>query len=174
MSMPQMIESNGGGGRKIEGRHVLIGLVGFFLAIIGVNLVMAYMAITTYSGIDTPDAYRKGLAYNTRIAAETRQAALGWREAVTWETSQAPLKLTLTDTQGNPVSGLHVTASLGRPATNRYDRVLVMSERAPGTYEVRVADADAGNWAVEIKASRLRSGSVDQVYETRRRLWLKP
>ena len=41
---------------------------------------MIYKALTTFGGVETPDAYRKGLAYNQRIAAEEAQAGLGWHD----------------------------------------------------------------------------------------------
>jgi nitrogen fixation protein FixH len=147
--------------------------VAFFVAVMAVNFVMAYKAITTHSGVDTPDAYRTGLAYNTRIAAEERQGALGWTSEIAWATTTGPIHLKLVDRGGAAVTGLHVTAKVQRPATDRFDHTLVMTERAPGVYEVNVPKVDLGNWAVEISAAKPKRDGFETVYETRRRVWLK-
>ena len=83
------------------------------------------------------------------------------------------LTVTLTAAGGRAVPGLVVTAVVGRPATNREDRPVVLAETEPGTYVGRVAALDAGAWLVAVEALQEKQ-SVDPVYRAGRRLWIRP
>ena len=54
--------------------------LGFFATVFVVNGAMIYSAVSTHSGLVANEPYRKGLHYNERIAADERQARLGWTE----------------------------------------------------------------------------------------------
>jgi nitrogen fixation protein FixH len=49
---------------KITGRKVLVAMVSFFAVVTAVDGIMIYQAISTFGGLETKDAYRKGLSYN--------------------------------------------------------------------------------------------------------------
>jgi len=66
----------------LRGGHVLGIFLGFFAAVFVVNGAMIYSAVTTHSGLVANEPYRKGLHYNERIAADRRQASLGWTETL--------------------------------------------------------------------------------------------
>ena len=55
--------------RELTGAHVLAGLFAFFGVMLAANGVFVYVATTTFSGLSTDDAYRKGLSYNETIRA---------------------------------------------------------------------------------------------------------
>jgi len=63
--------------KGIEGRHVLMALIGFFGVMFLVNGIFVYFAVATFSGGDTSDPYRKGLHYNETLQAADRQAERG-------------------------------------------------------------------------------------------------
>ncbi|MBK8176722.1 MAG: FixH family protein [Rhodospirillales bacterium] len=52
--------------------------VGGLVIVIAVNAVMMTLAIGTFPGLETEDAYRKGIEYNQTIAAARAQDARGW------------------------------------------------------------------------------------------------
>ncbi len=54
-------------------------LIAFFGVIFAVNGYFLYSALSTHTGVVAIEPYRKGLAYNERIAADERQKALGWQ-----------------------------------------------------------------------------------------------
>ncbi len=170
MSSPQP-----SGTRHLNGRHVLLSLIGFFGIVFAVNGVMIYKAESTFGGLDTDDAYRKGLAYNERVAAAEAQAKLGWRNKLDYLPERRRIRVSLTDAAGEAVSGLALMAQVQRPATNRFDREIALEQTGPGIYEADVAVLDAGWWTVNLTA---RKGAADQneaaLYESRRRLWIKP
>jgi nitrogen fixation protein FixH len=157
---------------RITGYHVLAGVVGFFLLVTAVNGVMIYKAVSTFGGVETPDAYRRGLDYNKRIALEQAQTELGWENDVTVSPDNNEILVRLKDRDGAPVTGLNLTGVLSRSATNLFDQPLTLIERSSGLYAAYVAGVEPGNWIVIISAAR--PGAGDTVFAVRRRLWLKP
>jgi nitrogen fixation protein FixH len=155
----------------LQGRHVLGIFLAFFAAVFLANGAMVYSAVSTHTGLVANEPYRKGLHYNERIAADERQAELGWVE--TLEASRdGRVRLTLARRDGRPVSGLAVDGVLGRPSTNRQDIELALSETAPGRYEAQAGALAKGSWLISIEArATLDAGPV---YRSRRRLWLEP
>ncbi len=162
----------GGSDTRVHGRHVLGAFLGFFAAIFVMNGVLIYWAVATNSGLVANEPYRKGLAYNERIAADERQARLGWTDKLE-VTRDGTVALVLTDSAGQPVCGLKVEAVLGRPATNRADLRLALSEVAPGRYRAQTAPPGPGSWLVTLEA-HTGAGAGEPVYRKRKRLWLTP
>jgi nitrogen fixation protein FixH len=152
--------------------HVLGIFLSFFAAVFVVNGAMIYSAISTYSGLVANEPYRKGLYYNERIAADERQAGLGWRDRVELDRG-GRVGVVLDDDSGRPVSGLTVEVQLGRPSTNRHDLRLRLREGAPGRYEAQAASLAEGTWLIAIEA-RAAGNAEEPIYRARRRLWLEP
>ena len=156
----------------LQGRHVLGIFLAFFAAVFLVNGAMIYSALSTHTGLVANEPYRKGLHYNERIAADERQARLGWTDMV--EVGRdGRLRVVLADGGGRPVAGLKLEAVVGRPSTNRHDVRLALAETAPGRYEAQAAPLAEGAWLVALEA-RAERNAADPVYRARRRLWLKP
>jgi nitrogen fixation protein FixH len=156
---------------RIDGRHVLAGLLTFFACVFAVNGYFIVRAVSTQTGVVSQEPYRKGLAYNDRIAADARQTALGWREALTL-TSDGRIVLKLADREDKPVPGMRINAHVGRPSTVSHDRTVALSETTDGQYTADIGNLDGGNWVVTIDAWRL--GEREPAFRLRRRLWLKP
>ena len=155
----------------MQGRHVLWLFLGFFAAVFAVNGAMIYSAVSTYSGLVANEPYRKGLHYNDRIAADERQARLGWSDALDVG-RDGRVRIALTETDGRPVRGMQIAGVLGRPSTNRHDIAVALTEVAPGQYEALTSALAEGNWLLSLEA-RVHE-SAEPVYRIRRRLWLKP
>jgi nitrogen fixation protein FixH len=154
----------------LSGRHVLGTFLAFFAAVFVMNGALIYAAVRTNSGLVANEPYRKGLHYNERIAAEERQAQLGWAHTLEVK-REGGVALVLTDGARRPVTGLKVDMMLGRPATNREDMRIALRESAPGRYEARTTPLAAGSWLVALDA---RTGTEDPVFRIRRRLWFAP
>ncbi len=54
----------------LTGRHVLLIFLAFFGSIFAVNGWFLYSALSTHTGVVAVEPYRKGLAYNERIARD--------------------------------------------------------------------------------------------------------
>jgi len=136
--------------------------VGVFLVVLAVNLVMAMSAVRTFSGLQTEQAYDKGLAYNEVLAQAKAQEQLGWavdaqvtpHDASNSQRHDADLTVSYTDKAGKPVGGLSVQAEMVRPTLAGHDQKLELVEKTPGQY-VALAPLDlAGQWDVSIAARK--------------------
>lgn len=161
----------------LAGRHVLWAMIVFFATIFAVNGVLLYKALSTHSGLVAQEPYRKGLQYNERVAADERQRALGWTEAVDLETTGA-LSVKLTNSLGGPVTDLALRGFVGRPSTTRHDIAVTLKETAPGVYSAAVGALETGAWMLSVEARPTVGGreaaDADPIYRLKRRLWLKP
>lgn len=159
---------------RIKGWHVLAGLIAFFGVVFAVNGVFLYQALSTHTGVIANEPYRKGLAYNERIADEARQQALGWREELTLAPSGDRVSLKLSDSADRPVGGLSISGLLGRPSTTEHDVALELAEQPAGTYTAAIPALAAGTWMVSLEASELAASGERVVWRTRARLWRTP
>ncbi len=156
----------------LHGRHVLYAILAFFGVIFFVNGLMLYHALATHSGIVAKEPYRKGLAYNERIAADERQAGLQWSADVALS-SEGTIAVTLFDLSGKPIGGRRVEATLGRAVSSRHDLRIVLVEQAPGRYVAAAGAIAPGAWVVDAEVREADNASAS-LYRMRRRLWLKP
>jgi nitrogen fixation protein FixH len=154
----------------LTGRHVLAMFVGFFGVVFAVNGYMLYAALSTHAGIVANEPYRKGLAYNERIAAAERQAGLGWTGAVDVGID-GRVALAMARPDGTSLRGLLIEGNIGRPSTDRQDHALKFVE-ADGRYVAAAGTLAEGAWLLTIEAHETEGGAP--VFRSRRRLWLKP
>lgn len=156
---------------RIEGRHVLVALLGFFGLMLAVNGIFLFYALNTFNGFEARDAYRRGLSYNERIANDLKQAQRGWQTQASYDTPSGRLITSIRDIQGRAVAGLSLSLEIRRPATDREDRALALKEVRPGRYEGE-ANLAPGQWIVIGEARR--GGGVDaQSFRFKQRLWVK-
>lgn len=159
--------------RGIRGGHVLWGMLAFFAVIVVADATMIYKAVTTFGGVENPNAYRQGVAYNQRIARGAEQSLIGWQDDIDVTAAPQRLRVSLRDRGGAAVTGKTLLARIGRPATNRFDTALELVEAAAGQYEAPIDAAHEGAWIVDITV--LPSDGTDEpLYESRRRVWIKP
>jgi nitrogen fixation protein FixH len=158
----------------ITGWHVLYSVLGFFAIVFAVNGYFLYAALSTYTGVVSVEPYVKGLHYNERIAAQELQDGLHWTADLSALASGSPLKLSFKDRRGSGIDDLAIDATLGRPATQSFDRALDFRPLGNGAYEAAIGALEPGGWLVAIEAKRRRvTGEID-TFRMRRRLWLKP
>jgi nitrogen fixation protein FixH len=159
--------------RGITGSHVLWLMLTFFAVIVVADATMIYQALSTFGGVDNPNAYRDGLAYNARIARAERQSLAGWQDTVEAVAATRRLRATLRERNGAAVAGKRVVAEMERPATSRCDLRLAFDEVSTGVYEAALpARIDGGTWVVNLSA--FEAGASSPAYQTRRRLWIAP
>ncbi len=137
---------------RMRGAHVLVIFIGFYVTIFIVDGFMVYKALSTFGGIETDDAYRKGVAYNEAIAKDAQQSLLGWKDDIKVIGAPHRLQVVLRDKADAPVAAKRLVATVGRPATDRYDVTLNLAETAPGIYEVALPTAGEGTYIVDLSA----------------------
>ncbi|MFG1421974.1 FixH family protein [Roseixanthobacter liquoris] len=133
--------------RELTGRMMLLIILAFFGVVVGVNVVMARFAVTTFGGVETESSYKAGLAFRSEEEAAAQQATRGWNvEADVESRGEARhVVLIVRDAAGKPLSGLDVTGRLFHPTDARGDVTLVLADIGGGRYTGAVT-AHAGQW----------------------------
>ncbi|ALK10639.1 FixH family protein [Blastochloris viridis] len=155
--------------RTLTGRAVLVWLLGFFALVFGVNGVMAWLALSSFSGTVVDSAYRASQRFNGELDAARAQAARHW--AVTLDVQRgadgaAEVRLLARDGAGVPVSGVNAQVELQRPTDRHGDVALELGERGGGEFAGRVAELAAGQWDVVIAIA----GAAGPVFRSRNRV----
>lgn len=148
----------------LTGRHVLIGLVVFFGAVIAVNVAFAVAAVRSFPGEDVRRSYLQGLAYNDTLADRRAQEALGWQAAAAFRTAEdggAVLEVVLRTSDGAPLDGAEVNGDLRRAATARFDREFALTPIGGGRYAVDLGVLETGRWLLRARAADARDGALD-------------
>lgn len=144
--------------RWLGDRWVPLGFAAFCLAVLAANATMIAIAVATWPGLETADAFRKGVGYNAALAAAREQAGLGW-----WaELAATPrggrrlrLELRLTDAAGRPVERAGVRADLVRPTLHGHDLTVGLERTAAaGTYATEAELPLPGFWDVRLRAEQ--------------------
>ena len=133
----------------VKGWHVAAGVVAFFAIAIGVDGAFLTLAYRTHPGQVAARPYETGLIYNAELERQRAQEALGWRAAV--EARADGVMVLLQDRDGQPLSGLRVTATLLRPATEQGRTVVTLTEADPGQY-VGTKPGLSGAWDARVEA----------------------
>ena len=137
--------------RPITGKKVFWWLVAFFALISAVNGAFMYVAMDTWPGLSTEDAYQKGLTYNDTLSAASEQQALGWQsriELVAGNSDLLSVVVTMIDKTGNPLTGLALKGHAVRPVGAPNKTALAFHEVAPGRYEAPFRPSLEGRWYV--------------------------
>ena len=154
----------------LTGRGVSLWLGGFFCAIFLANLALTYFALHTLPGGVLENSWDASQTWNQRIAAARAQTQRGWsaQASLRAEGEGARIGFAPQDRDGAFVAGLLVEAVLEHPSDRRADR-RAMLQRQDGVYEGLIADAPAGDWTLQIKASL----DGELLYATRNRVSLR-
>jgi nitrogen fixation protein FixH len=130
-------------------------IVGFFLVVFVANGLLVVFALSSRTGFDGADAYRRGVHYNEALAAAAHQAELGWRSHIAFADMggrTGRVEFTLNDRNNAPLRHAAVKAMMVRPTAAGHDFALTLKESAPGRYAATVAFPLAGQWEVRVLA----------------------
>ena len=152
--------------KEFTGKKALMWIVGFFLVIFTVNAIMATIAVGTWGGLETKDAYKKGLYYNDEIAAAEIQKNSGWDITL----SHSPTRLTgdrIDVAITWPDSDLppeKVVALIGRAVTDIHDQRIILTKTGTHIYSAPLTLPKAGQWNITILVKQA-NGPVYQLKE---------
>lgn len=147
---------------ELTGKHVLAITVSAFAVIIGVNIVLAYKAVSTFPGLEVENSYVAGQGFNERKAA---QEALGWVMVPGYENGRMTLAFTGKD--GKPVAVDDLQVLVGR-TTEATDDAWPAFARQGDLYAADVP-LGKGKWMVKVTA-RSADGTL---FEQRSELYVK-
>ncbi len=132
--------------KELTGRKVLAITVSAFAVIIGVNLVMAFKAISTFPGLEVRNGYVASQTFNDRLKA---QQALGWMVHTGY--ADGELTLTFRSRDGARVVPRDLSVLIGR-TTESNDDIRPDFTGQAGRYAARVS-LDRGKWMMLVQAT---------------------
>lgn len=146
-----------GGAAGQRGRWIPWIFVAGFGVVTAVNAVMIWIAVGSFTGLDTRHSYDRGLTYNRNIEAQRRQEALGWQAALVSRVvdgAATELVLDIVDAEGRLLSDATVEGMLRRPSAAALDRAVELLPDAPGRYRTRLDLPAPGLWDVHLRITR--------------------
>lgn len=141
-------------GRRTGGRAIPWLFAGFFGVVIAANAVMVYLAVSSFTGLQTEDHYLRGLAYNRVLEADRAQRALGWQVAVDFRPTGARrgrIVAEARDAAGTPLADAVVVAHLVRPAASGHDMDVILTAGPEGTHAAEVELPLPGLWELQTR-----------------------
>ncbi len=158
--------------KELTGKHVLIIFITFFGIIFLMNGAMVYFSQSSWTGLETVDAYRKGLKYNQQLSALEAQNTRGWSLILTRKNlSDNSMIFTAEprDKNGETLSGLKLSIELKRPTHEGIDRNFPLKETRIGIYSGQVEKLPLGKWYLFVTARR----NKEILYRSKNELYLK-
>lgn len=127
------------------------------LPVIAANAALVYFAIHSMPAPVSQHPFEDGRTYNREIAAAAAQNALGWMaqlDAPSRALLPSPIRLTITDREGNRATGLMVELRAWRPVGAAPDIRMPLHEEEPGQYATQLALPLPGQWQLDLVATR--------------------
>ena len=137
-------------GFVFTGWHMLGIMVLFFGTIISVNLVMAWNAVRSWSGLVVQNTYVASQEFNGKVAEARAFAKSGIEGALTIENGRVVYRAV--DAKGAPLSADAVTAVFKRPVDEREDFSLPLEKTGKGEFFAERA-ITPGQWVVDISTT---------------------
>ena len=135
--------------REFTGRHMLLAIVAFFGVIVTVNVGMAVVASTSWTGLVVRNSYVAGQEFEAKRLAHEAQLAAGWTSRLSFAAGHAVLSVR--DKAGDAVGLDHVRLEVNRPVGGHDDQSIVLERREDGTYTAPLA-LERGVWEARVVA----------------------
>lgn len=139
---------------RVTGWTVLWGMIAFFGVITIANVIMIWLALSSYTGIEAKNPYEAGRTFNASIAAAKAQRAANWEVNADWDRADQRLAVNIRDENGVPISGLDVAVRFRNPIAEMRDQDLQLEERETGLYKAATPALENGQWDLVIEARR--------------------
>ena len=134
-----------------------IGIIGVLALTVGVNLFLYHVAGDDPSMVIEPDYYAKAVKWDSTLAQDKRNVALGWRLSPSLDPFSpkdgARLTVALVDSAGRPIPGATVRVSALYNA--RADRIIESTLSPAGAgYETTIKVDHGGEWELRFDVTR--------------------
>ncbi|WP_192384644.1 FixH family protein [Mesorhizobium silamurunense] len=151
--------------REFTGKHMLLTILAFFGVVIGVNLTMATLANTSWTGLVVENTYVASQQFNQKAEEGRVQAALGWTSKLT--IAGGEVRYSLSDADGKPVPLQGVKVLFRHPAYEAEDKSITLASAVGQEFAAQHTPRD-GVWIVEIDAD----AGLAQPYRDVRRIMI--
>ncbi|MCF8473208.1 MAG: FixH family protein [Emcibacter sp.] len=142
--------------KKFTGKKVFLWFFGFFLIVFMANGIMAYIAVGTWGGLETDDAYRKGIFYNQEISASEEQKKSGWVISLSHipdSLDDQKINVLITWPEGD-LPPKKVSAFINRSVTNAYDQEIILTKSENNIYTGSLILPEPGQWNIDVLVTR--------------------
>ena len=129
------------------GWHMLGIFVAFFGVIITVNVGLAWMAVSTFPGLEVENGYVASQSFDRDMAA---QKSLHWGLKPSYDAGRNEMRLAFTDAQGRAVTVADLAVVIGRTTEAADDKAPVFA-LVDGVYVAPVA-LPLGKWMMAVTA----------------------
>ncbi|MGI9481633.1 MAG: FixH family protein [Hyphomicrobiales bacterium] len=147
--------------KEFTGKHMIALVCAFFGTIIAVNLVLAYFAIGTWTGLVVPNSYVASQEYNAKLEDGRRMKELGWTANL--KATAKSIELELFGKSGDALAGADVRALIKRPTHEAKDRAVQLVESQPGVY-VAAEKLLPGAWDIDVTATDTRKRQIRRIF----------
>lgn len=127
-----MTSSSGPRRGEFTGKHMWLVVIAFFGTIIAVNITMAVVSATSWTGLVVENSYVASQEFDDRRAAHQAQLDAGWTSRLSY--AGATALLSVTDGTGQPVDLGTPVLQINRPVGGHDDQQVALTRRADGTY----------------------------------------
>ena len=117
---------------RFTGWHMWMLAVAFFGVIFAVNIGLAVVSASSWTGMVVEDSYIAGQQFETLRKAHEAQAAAGWSSELLYEPGRA--RLVIVDRARRPVDLGVVTLLINRPVGGHEDQTLTLARQPDGSY----------------------------------------
>lgn len=130
-----------------KGRHMLALMIAFFGIVITVNVTMAVLANSYWTGLVVKNSYVASQGFNADLANADMQRKLGLSSEISYHNGL--LEFTLVDSEGVSLVAEDLKAEIGRPAFEQADRTLAFKSGPSGRYTIPLT-LQPGVWILRI------------------------
>lgn len=132
---------------EFTGWHMFTIICMFFGTIITVNMILAFNAGSTWTGLVVKNTYVASQIFNEETEKLEQQRALGWSSDLKYQDAQ--LRLKLTDNKGALISGANVSAKIGNPVHETNDHMVSFTQI--GEFYVVENNLENGLWQIDLQ-----------------------
>ncbi|MEP2946762.1 MAG: FixH family protein [Lentilitoribacter sp.] len=132
---------------EFTGWHMFTIICIFFGTIITVNMILAFNAGSTWTGLVVKNTYVASQIFNEETEKLEQQRALGWSSDLNY--TDAQLRLKLTDNNGALISGANVSAKIGNPVHETNDHMVSFTQI--GEFYVVENNLENGLWQIDLQ-----------------------
>jgi nitrogen fixation protein FixH len=146
------------GRRQFTGWHMLAVVFCFFGVVIAVNVSMAVVASTSWTGLVVANSYVAGQDFEAKRIAHEAQVEAGWSSDLSY--SEGSVRLRVSDPSGEAIDLGAVKVLLNRPVGGHDDQTIELLQAGDGLYEASVA-LDPGVWEATATAPSTALGPFE-------------
>lgn len=146
---------------EFTGRRLALIMIAFFAVIIAVNVTMAMIARSSWTGLVVKNSYVASQEFNEKVAEARAMKARGWTSDLSYADNS--IRYSLADQAGRALDLRVATITVRSPSTDRHDQTVALAVSG-GQAQGPITIGDGG-WIVEVTA---RTADGLDWHETRR------